>query len=350
MGATYSRILKATLLILVALTLAFVPETGFAKKKKKRKKAKKADAAEVAKPEDDSRALAKEHYGKGKGLYDAKNYAEAMAEFQTAYDLKPHPTVLKSVAECKLQLGDIQGARETFEKVLADPATTNKAPIQARIDEIIAMMASIEIITVPEGAGVMLDGAVTDKITPATIELPPGDHELALNIDGYEPLVKSVSLTNGEKAKVEVDFATEGTSSEPEPALVDPFADESGGDVVVGKEEEGPPPAFWVSAAVAGVGLVAGTVFGTMALGDEDDYHANPEDKDIKKTGERNAIIADVSFGVAAAAAVVGIIILVTNKDDESAIDVDTKEAKAKWDVVPTATGNSVGISTAVTF
>jgi len=348
MGTTYSRFLGTALLALVALALVAAPDTGFAKAKKG-KKADDAAAKAAPAPEDDVQVKAREHYSKGKELYEAQNYADAMVEFQAAYDLKPHPTVLKSVAECKLQIGDIPGAIDAFERVLSDPATTKKDEAKARLDEVKAMMASLEVASTPEGAGIVLDGTPTEKVTPASFDLVPGDHELALNLEGWEPLVKNVTLGTGEKKKLDADFAAEGVSTAaPEPTLADPFAEEGGGgdDVVLGDDKDGPPPAFWISAAVAGVGLVAGTVFGTMALGDEDDYKANPNN-DTKEAGERNAIIADVSFGVAAAAAIVGIVILATNKKKG---ETEAEASTAKWQVVPVATGETFGVSSAIAF
>ena len=347
MGMTYARFPKMLLLMVLILAFAMVSETGMAKKKKK-KKGKKADAAEVAQPEDPSVLKAREHYSKAKSLYDSKQYADALVEFQGAYDLKPHPSVLKSIAECQLQTGNVQGSIATFEKYLADPAAPKKPEIEARLAEIKGMMASVEVTSQPDGAGIMVDGSVTDKITPTTLDLAPGDHELALNMDGYEPVVKQITLAAGEKSNVEVDFSSEGAAAEGEPSLIDPFGDEAEeGDegVTVENESDGPPTAFWIAAAVAGVGLVSGTVFGTMALGDEKDYKDNPDDS-IKESGERSAVIADVSFAVAAAAAIAGVVILLTNKDDET----ETDTAKSKFDIVPIATGDTVGVSTAITF
>ncbi len=348
MGMTNARFPKMFVVMLMVLAFAMVPETGLAQKKKKKKKGKKAVAAEVAAPEDPIVVQAREHYTKAKSFYDTKQYTDALVEFQAAYDLKPHPSVLKSIAECQLQTGDVQGSIATFEKYLADPAAPKKPEIEARLAEIKGMMASLEITSLPDGAGVMVDGTVTDKVTPTTLDLAPGDHELALNMDGYEPVVKQITLAAGEKSNLEVDFSSEGAKTDEEPALIDPFGDEEDeGDeaVTVENESDGPPTAFWIAAAVAGVGLVSGTVFGTMALGDEKDYNDNPDDS-IKKSGERSAIIADVSFGVAAAAVIAGVVILLTNKDDEA----EAGTAKSRFDIVPIATGDTIGVSTAVTF
>lgn len=301
----------------------------------------------------DAQTLARQHYQKGKELYEAQNYAEAQVEFQAAYDAKPHPVVLKSIAECQFQQGDLAGAIATFEKFLADPAASGKEQVQTRLDEIRKMVASVKITSEPPGAGVMLDGVLVTEVTPTTIDVAAGDHEFAFNYDGYEPLVKQVKLVGGEQTVVDVNFAREGVpikaASE---ALVDPFADEEGGAEDEAGEEleedsEGPPPAFWVCAAVAGVGLVSGTVFGTMALGDEEDYIDDPTQAK-KDAGERDALIADVSFGLAAAAAVVGAVILITdNAGDE---DDSAEAGAAAWRVTPAAGENGIGVNTSVTF
>jgi hypothetical protein len=298
---------------------------------------------------DDPQVKARESYQKGKDLYEAGKFVESLEAFQAAYDAKPHPVVLKSIAECQFQLLDVKSAITTLENYLADPTPTDKPEIEKRLATFRKALASVEIKSEPEGASVMVDGAMTGQVTPATIDLNPGDHEIVLNLDGYEPLVKSVTLGNGEQGQLMVDFAAEGVAVEAG-TLVDPFGDDgdgsSEGGAAVSSDSEGPPTAFWIAAAVAGAGLISGTVFGTMALGDEEDYNKNPTD-DIKKSGERNAIIADVSFGVAAAAAIVGAVILITNKG-EVAADVDT--AKARFDVKPVATGDLVGISTSIVF
>jgi hypothetical protein len=369
MGRNNTRFLGGLFLTALLITLLAVPDASWAQKGKGKGKgkAKKADAAETATPPaapavaDDAQAKAKEHYTNGKALYEKGSYADAMVEFQTAYDLKPHPSVLKSIGECKVQINDIPGAIAIFEKYVADPAATKKDEISTKIAELKAMMAKVDLSSVPTGAGITVDGSVTDKVTPSTIELTPGEHTIVLNAKGFEPLEKPLTLSKGEKKQVAIDFDKEGksTAAGGEPALVDPFAEEGGAVPAEGgaieNESEGPPAAFWIAAAVAGVGLVSGTVFGTMALGDEDDFNqkkkANPNAtgdlQDIKDSGERNAIIADVSFGVAAAAAVVGVIILLTHKHGEKAED-DT--AQARVSVVPVASENAVGMSTAVSF
>lgn len=305
----------------------------------------------------DAQAMARVHYQKGKDLYDQGSFPEALKEFQIAYDTKPHPVVLKSIAECKVQLGDLLGAIATLEQFVADPAATGKEAVQARLNEIKAMLATIEVTSEPAAAAITVNSLPTGQTTPATFNLAPGAYEIVLTVDGYEPLTKKVQLVSGTPTNVAVNFAAEGTAVKPAGgALIDPFEGEGETqDTALAEEEtekdkgDGPPPAFWACAAIAGVGLITGTVFGTMALSDEEDYKKNDGEnatKSKKDAGERNALIADVSFGLAAAAAVVGIVILATDhKKEEKA-----EEKTAKLHVLPMAGEQSVGLNTVVEF
>ncbi len=291
---------------------------------------------------------ARENYQRGKELYDKGNFVEALDSFQAAYDVKPHPVVLKSIAECKVMLNDIPGAIETLESFLSSPEASKKAPIEKRLEELKGMLISVEVTSEPQGAGITVDGEDTDKFTPATIVLGPGDHEVSLKIEEYEPVVKKVTLVTGIESAVSVNFATEGIAIESEKELVDPFDSEE--EDTAEEDDSGPPAAFWVCAALTGVGLVSGTVFGAMALGDEKEYKDSPNPTQTQKdSGERKAIVADVSFGVAAAAAIVGTIVLLTyDKDEEEAGDDDSSTAKFK--ITPVAGGETLGVNASFTF
>jgi hypothetical protein len=56
-----------------------------------------------------------------------------------------------------------------------------------------------------------------------------------------------------------------------------------------------------------------GTIFGILALGAHSDFKKDSTLENAHKT-ERNSTIADVSFGVAFAAAVTGVVLLVSNR------------------------------------
>jgi len=339
--------------VFVFLALATVPDELEAKKKKNSKNSKAA-AAQA----DEEQLAARQHYEGGQKLYDDRQFAEALVEFQAAYDAKPHPVVLKSIAECKFQLEDYRGAQAILEQYLADPESTGKDQVAARVEEIKTKYSVLQITTEPLGAKIMVDGEDVDAVTPTSVDVTPGEHEVSIEFSGYQPAQRQVAVMGGETVEVSVDFAKEGVPLEPAMSdsfgggLIDPFADgedEPSGDEAgseIETEEDGAPPAFWACAAITGVGLVAGTVFGTMALTNEEDYKNEPK-QDTKDEGTRNALIADVSFGVAAAAAVVGTIILIAGSHEESESE---DGSVARFDVTPVAGAETVGVNAVVTF
>jgi hypothetical protein len=307
----------------------------------------------------DSSNAARSHYNMGKTLYEQGNFAESLAEFQAAYDAKPHPIVLKSIAECQVMVGSIPDAIRTLEQFLETSKVADKKTVQKRIKDLRQMIVSLNILSIPEKASIIIDGNEIEQVTPTTIPLNLGEHEIVFNLKDYKPFSKKVKLkTAGTSETILVDFVLEGTPLvAPEPLAPEPLApEESESDtdeepepllpVKEDKNSGGPHSSFWACAAIAGVGLISGTVFGTMALTDEDDYNKTPTEAK-KDAGERNGIIADVSFGVAIAAAVTGtIILLMLDKKGKR----KSKKKSAKLDIRPVKGDDVVGINTTVRF
>jgi len=73
---------------------------------------------------------AREHYKKGKDLYDNNQYPQALEEFETAYSLKPNPLLLWSIAETKLQNKDYSGAITAYEEFLKNPGKASNEKIK----------------------------------------------------------------------------------------------------------------------------------------------------------------------------------------------------------------------------
>lgn len=301
----------------------------------------------------DAQKRAREYYAKGKGAYDKGHYPEALEAFETAYDAKPHPAVLKSIAECHVQLGNMPAAIATLEKFLADPQASGKKEVERRLAEIKSLLGTTTFNSTPPGAQIAIDGRLIGETTPATVEVLTGKHEVTFTLDEYEPLVKSVDIQSQAENLVSADFEAEGTRISAPTTDAQPADDVMGSGDLQGAsgafeaDEEGPPTLFWVAAAVAGAGLVSGTVFGTMALNDED-YWQERHKPETKDAGQRNAIIADVSFGVALAAGITGAIVLILDKKEDSRTE---EQARArKIDVYPLAGSDALGLGTTVHF
>lgn len=358
MSATRIRMFGSLLISLVIMAAFLMPDDALAKKKKRKKKrGKKANAAlvEPAEQETPEQLEAREHYSNGKALYDEQKFEEALQEFEAAYAIKSHPTVLKSIAECQVQLGDLKAGIDTLKKYVDSPEAADKESVEARIAEIENMPLKVSITSQPEGAAISVAGTEISQVTPATIELAQGEYIVTLSAEGYSPVSRSIAVKIDGTNALSIDFAAEAAAAEPaaDDAIVDPFAndptvddyqDPAATQEAEAEDDGGLPNAFWATVAVAGVGLVSGTVFGTMALGDEKDYEENPSQAK-KDAGERDAIISDVSFGVAGAAAIVGTVILVTSlkKNKE-------KSNAATFRVLPTVGREQLGMSAGVSF
>jgi len=64
-------------------------------------------------------------------------------------------------------------------------------------------MSRMEIRTEPKGAQVTVNGTVVPKITPFEIQLEPGNYQITLEKDGYQPVHKSITTQANQKLKIE---------------------------------------------------------------------------------------------------------------------------------------------------
>ncbi len=267
------------------------------------------------------REQARQAYSHGQQLFQDGQFQQAEQAFQQAYSLIPNPVVLLGVAQARESEGNISGAIETLQQYLHDrPDAPDKQQITDKITALRARPASVSVHSTPAGAAVWLDGSDTGKTTPADVSVPPGDHTLSLRLAGHDPFSQALSVEPGAHSQVE------GTlqAAAPEPEL-EHAAQPSGQEMGTGEGqpppddttptptegEHGPGAAVWVSAGIAGAGLVAGTVLGFLALSEQSNFDANPTKATADK-GESLALFADVGFGVAAAAAITAIVLYVT--------------------------------------
>ncbi|MCP4676510.1 MAG: PEGA domain-containing protein [Deltaproteobacteria bacterium] len=66
----------------------------------------------------------------------------------------------------------------------------------------VSLHASLNIVSIPAGATVFIDGRDTGKTTPATIETPPGKHTVALTLAGRKEWSSITELVEGEKSRL----------------------------------------------------------------------------------------------------------------------------------------------------
>jgi hypothetical protein len=102
---------------------------------------------------------------------------------------------------------------------------------------------------------------------------------------------------------------------------------------------------------LAGAGLITGTVFGIMALNSKSKFNDNPTTESAD-AAERNALIADMSFGIALTLGITGIVLL-TAKDkdaDTAAAAKRSKLARGELIVAPYASRRGGGAAARLAF
>jgi hypothetical protein len=259
------------------------------------------------------RQEARNAYAQGQSLFQEGKFEEARAVFQGTYDLVPNPIVLLSIAECDVRLGDIEGAVTAFERYLAErPDAADHPDIEKKLADLKAMPTSLVVKSTPPGAAIRIDGRETGQLTPAEITVERGEHTVEASLKGHD--VAATTLTAKLGAKHEIELVLPALPPPPPPKPVAPPKEPPPPPEPV---EETPTTALWVCGIVGGVGLVSGTVLGILALGERSDFDAHPTEA-IADRGERLALFADVSFGIATMAVVTGAVMLLTGGPEDS--------------------------------
>jgi hypothetical protein len=209
------------------------------------------------------------------------------------------------------QLGNVPAALAAFELVLASPEKEQLGPeklanAEARQRALANTPGDLVLTTAPPGARVNVSGVELRTVTPVTLKLAPGRHVVRVTLDGYEPQQFELQVTPGAKFTPTLTLVAStnpaATGAMPIPALP------------VG---EAPPPAAprnivpgVVTLGIAGAGAIVGTIFGIKALGDKQDFEDGPSTNKADDT-ERNALIADMAFGVTLTLGITGVVLLV---------------------------------------
>ncbi len=242
---------------------------------------------------------ARRAYDEGSTHYVAGRYREALIAFERAYSLRPNPVVLMPVLECHDHLGHVPEAIRTLEAYLAAvPGGRNRPLLESRLANLRQRPARVHVITTPPGARLEIDGAELAQRSPTYVELPAGRHTVTARVAGHLDVSHEFETQPGtprdELLTLEADPAAQVTPVGP---VTGPRA-----------TPRATSPVVWVAAGLAGVGLIAGTTFGVLALSDNNLYDADPT-RETRDRGLRYALLSDVSFGVAAASGALALIV-----------------------------------------
>lgn len=307
----------------------------------------------------DARTRARALYTEGQRLFDAGDFAGALAKFEEAYGIVNNPVVLLGVASAQERLGRLPEARATLERYLRErPTAPDRADIEARIA---AMPAAVETAPVPTtgtvalssdpaGATVVVDGESSGAVTPTELTLAPGDHEIALALSGYELSTQTVSVTAGERSDLSIPL-----TATPEAVPMEETTEEEEAADETPAPSTDPSAATWVTTAIAGVALVTGTVFGFVALSRQSDFDVAPT-RALADEGEAFALAADLAFGVAIAAGITAIVLYATDRPSappaasEEGSEDEARATGPSFAVAPMVSPTGGGIAAGMSF
>ncbi|AGP34862.1 hypothetical protein SCE1572_10255 [Sorangium cellulosum So0157-2] len=218
---------------------------------------------------------ARKLYMEGVTASEKGRWADAYASFVAAWALQKHYTIAGGIGTCELMLQRYPDAakhlaiyvREIEKDATATPderAAALKTYAQAR-----AKVGAVRLRVNVEDAEVRVGQEVIGTVPlQDPVFLEPGTHTISVRRQGYEPASVAVELKAGEEIERSVELKSARAS---EPAAGErPATAWRGG---LGKGGDPPPNKTLLIAggSVAGVGVIAGTVFTVLALGKGDD-------------------------------------------------------------------------------
>jgi tetratricopeptide (TPR) repeat protein len=310
--------------------------------------------AAAQEPTTEQRAHARELYGQGQAAYTAGHYQEALDAYQAAFREVQNPLVLLGVALAQEHLDQRAEARVTLERYLIlRPDAPDRAAIETRIAALPApTTGTVHVDCTPAGASIELDGHAIGTGTAETTT-PAGAHTLRVSLTGHEPITRQIDVTAGHRVDLDLTLVAQAAAVDTAATTSDPIESEDdifggdGADTESSETAETPAPTpaaadpsagVWVTTAIAGVALVTGTIFGFLALSKQSDYDAMPT-AGTANDGEAFALVADLSFAVAAAAGITAIVLYATETPARPA------ESTASLQVIPLVSPTAGGVA-----
>jgi hypothetical protein len=204
-------------------------------------------------PKSAAQQEADRHFKSGVARYKEGKFIEALAEFERANEISPHPLVLYNIAGCYRELSRYSEAVTFYTRFLAEgigkvpPGRLSDA--QAELEAIYALIARVTVRADPERGTTLLvdDRQVGELPIEMPLILPPGEHRLLARAPGRADAGASVRVASGDQRLVELRLPALAPSERPAPrppertaaARPDPAGAEVGAAGVPGRRATG---------------------------------------------------------------------------------------------------------------
>ena len=277
-----------------------------------------ASAAGAASPK--AKAEARGLINEARKAMKEKRFADAERALRRADELDPSPQTKIDLGASLAEEGKLVEASRVLHGVadgaVASPAA-KKSHDQAEkaLAAIAALIPSIQVDVGGPSAG-KAQTAIDGKDVNASSAVPfnPGDHQVAVRAEGFEPVEKTVSLREGAHEHVRVDLAPIDKGPPPK------VAGRSWGPVIA---------AFSVGGAGLIVGGAAGVAAMIQAKDAKDQCVGNvcpPAAADAINRSKLSGTISNVGFIVGGVGVVTGVIVLLASSDGAKAAPPPPKD------------------------
>ncbi len=208
-------------------------------------------AATASAQADTDRQQARAEFDRGVSLYAAENYQGALEAFQEAFRLSPHPTVRVNMANCYDHLSKPIEAIFHFERFLSESGrgapAARRREVEAALRGLRARVGEVNLRVSPDGATVVIDEGDSRRapiLEP--VRLAAGTHRIETRLTGYRTDRRSVEVTGGGTAEVQIRLERAG-SPEVASAATTPRAEPAATAATSAtrtppRAEPGPPP------------------------------------------------------------------------------------------------------------
>ncbi|MEW6435141.1 MAG: PEGA domain-containing protein [Myxococcota bacterium] len=297
---------------------------------------KATKAAPTAEAETGDTKKAKELFQRAQKLYKQARYAEAIEKFEEAYATRPHPVIYFNIGKCYEQLNETPKALRAYRDYLRlmpdakdrDTVADAIANLERRLKE--KGVQQLMVFADPPSAHIEVDGKDLGT-SPASVELPAGNHQLKVFADGYEPVERSfvMSITRATEMTINLREARPDVPPPPPPPVVDvPKKEEPKTAALTPEPKKDETPVItapqpepkkkgrlwtWVAGGVAVAGAGAATGMGLAARDASDEMratqHTQAETQALHDKALGLSTGANVAWGVAAAAAVTAVVL-----------------------------------------
>jgi len=140
--------------------------------------------------------------------YSSHRFVEARSLFKRAHGAAPSARTLRGMGMCSFNLGDYVDATYQLEAALDEESRPLSAEQRAAADDLL-FRASSEIgrfraLVTPAGAEVSVDGKPALRSVRGDILVDPGRHALAFSAPGYVSETRTLAVSPGDRAALEV--------------------------------------------------------------------------------------------------------------------------------------------------